>query len=600
MKRQDITRRHPWPAAAWAALALVLAMGPVSPASADPYRHTIFIDGMNDFNAGEIFQTTSTGYTSYVTWDDDHLFLGYEGPDVGSSQGRWLLLYLRGTDGTTTGVPYNTQQPALPFAAKYHLAWKCDGSYRIFKEYSGTWQDVTDPSFVAWSPGFVELSLPWSALGGLAGVALVACFINETAGVEWTYAGSPWDCFFDSYDPDYATCHEFDLGSSSSPNGQYTTAGVSVDAEPDSLNAPWLLTGPGAFSLASAGDTTLVDLEPGEYSIVWGDVFGWVTPPPETRSVVAGSVTEFSGIYALFEGAIITGIEDVANDQGRQVRIRWRRCVHDDPGEPIVVTGYEISRRQDAAKLDGWDYVVTVPAHGDEFYQHVVPTLCDSTVADGMCWSVFFIRATTPDPYVFFDSAPDSGYSLDNLAPAVPGELHFAATNVLAWADPVDADFHHFSIYGSALDHLDETAVLIAQTTGASLDVSHAAHAFYLVTATDFAGNEGAEAALASGLSASGTLATRYALHACCPNPFNPRTAIRFDLPEPARVDLEIFDVAGRVVRRLLRDDSRPSGGHTAVWNGRDDAGRQVAAGVYFCRLRAGAFRQTRSMTLLK
>ena len=139
MKRQDLTRTRPWPAAACAALALVLAMGPVSPAGADPYRHTISIDGMNDFNAGEVFQTTSTGYTSYITWDDDHLFLGYEGPDVGSSQGRWLLVYLRGTAGTTTGVPYNTQQPALPFDARYHLAWKCDGSYRIFKEWSGTW-----------------------------------------------------------------------------------------------------------------------------------------------------------------------------------------------------------------------------------------------------------------------------------------------------------------------------------------------------------------------------------------------------------------------------------------------------------------------------
>jgi hypothetical protein len=217
-----------------------------------------------------------------------------------------------------------------------------------------------------------------------------------------------------------------------------------------------------------------------------------------------------------------------------------------------------------------------------------------------LCWSVFFIRAATPDPYVFFDSAPDSGYSLDNLAPAVPGDLHFAAANVLAWADPADADFLHFSVYGSALDHLDGTAVLIAQTTGTSLDVSHAAHAFYLVTATDFAGNEGEEAALASGLSASGTPPARYALHACCPNPFNPRTTIRFDLPEPARVDLEIYDAAGRVVRRLLREESRKAGGHTAVWNGRDDAGRQVAAGVYFCRLRAGAFHQTRPMTLLK
>jgi hypothetical protein len=68
--------------------------------------------------------------------------------------------------------------------------------------------------------------------------------------------------------------------------------------------------------------------------------------------------------------------------------------------------------------LDGWDYIATVPARGDAIYQYVAPTLCDSSISGGMCWSAFFVSAMTPDPLTYFDSPVDSGYSLDNLAPA--------------------------------------------------------------------------------------------------------------------------------------------------------------------------------------
>ena len=93
---------------------------------------------------------------------------------------------------------------------------------------------------------------------------------------------------------------------------------------------------------------------------------------------------------------------------------------------------------------------------------------------------------------------------------------------------------------------------------------------------------------------------TRYALHPCVPNPFNPLTTLRYDLPEPARVGLRIYDLSGRLVRVLAQGEVIGAGRHEAVWNGRDEAGRTASAGVYFCRLEAGAFRQTRRMTLLK
>ncbi len=71
------------------------------------------------------------------------------------------------------------------------------------------------------------------------------------------------------------------------------------------------------------------------------------------------------------------------------------------------------------------------------------------------------------------------------------------------------------------------------------------------------------------------------------PNPFSDRTAIRFDLPSSGPVQLRIYDIRGRLVRRLLAE-TRESGSYAIPWNGRDDGGAPAASGVYVARLEAG------------
>ncbi len=83
------------------------------------------------------------------------------------------------------------------------------------------------------------------------------------------------------------------------------------------------------------------------------------------------------------------------------------------------------------------------------------------------------------------------------------------------------------------------------------------------------------------------------------PNPFNPATKIAFGLSAPARVTLRIYDVSGRLVRELV-DETRPAARYEEIWDGRDPGGRVVASGVYFYRLAAGPFTQTRKMILLQ
>ncbi|MFC1573117.1 right-handed parallel beta-helix repeat-containing protein [Candidatus Eisenbacteria bacterium] len=303
----------------------------------------------------------------------------------------------------------------------------------------------------------------------------------------------------------------------------------------------------------------------------------------------------------------IAGISDIGNDQGRQVRIRWLRSLYDAEGEPVI-TGYGIYRRQDeylrGGRIDGWDYLNTVPATADSAYQLVVPTLCDSTADGGICWSVFFIRALTSDPPVYYQSAPDSGYSIDNLAPEPPENLRFEWP-LLAWDEAVAEDFDYFSVYGSDSPDFAETAELIGYTSELSMDIRHTGYLYYHVTARDFAGNEGEAVSIGvdwAGLDnedGQGHIPGKFGLHPSNPNPSGTGVLVSFDLPVEADVTLTILDAAGRSVARLADGRFMP-GSHSVLWPCRDEAGRPVSPGVYFCRMEAPEFNETRKLLIAK
>jgi hypothetical protein len=88
-------------------------------------------------------------------------------------------------------------------------------------------------------------------------------------------------------------------------------------------------------------------------------------------------------------------------------------------------------------------------------------------------------------------------------------------------------------------------------------------------------------------------------LHPNYPNPFNPITHIEFELQKPGQARLEIFDLSGRKVRTLA-DEDLGSGRHERTWQGRDDRGRLVPSGAYYCRLEAGGVVEMQKMVLLK
>ena len=90
-----------------------------------------------------------------------------------------------------------------------------------------------------------------------------------------------------------------------------------------------------------------------------------------------------------------------------------------------------------------------------------------------------------------------------------------------------------------------------------------------------------------------------FKLNNCYPNPFNPVTTLRYDLPEDALVNIIIYDMMGRVVKTLI-NDQQTAGYKSLQWNATNDAGSPVSAGIYLYPIQAGEFRQTKKMVLLK
>jgi hypothetical protein len=95
------------------------------------------------------------------------------------------------------------------------------------------------------------------------------------------------------------------------------------------------------------------------------------------------------------------------------------------------------------------------------------------------------------------------------------------------------------------------------------------------------------------------SMPTRFELSQNYPNPFNPSTTIRFALPVPQRVLIDVVNILGQRVTTLI-DDDMPAGNNQVTWDGTDDFGRQVASGVYFYRLRTDKFQNNKKMVLLK
>lgn len=98
---------------------------------------------------------------------------------------------------------------------------------------------------------------------------------------------------------------------------------------------------------------------------------------------------------------------------------------------------------------------------------------------------------------------------------------------------------------------------------------------------------------------AQSAMPTEFTLYPSFPNPFNPNTTIAFSLPKSTSVKLEIFNSLGQHVRTLV-SSTLPAGIYSEDWNACDDRGVRVNSGIYFYRLKADGFVESRKMILMK
>ena len=97
----------------------------------------------------------------------------------------------------------------------------------------------------------------------------------------------------------------------------------------------------------------------------------------------------------------------------------------------------------------------------------------------------------------------------------------------------------------------------------------------------------------------SSTVPETFTLDQNRPNPFNPTTEISYSLPEASDVKLDVYNIMGQKVTTLV-DQYQDAGTHSVTWNSRDDNGHQVASGIYFYRLTADNYVETKKMILMK
>jgi predicted lipoprotein with Yx(FWY)xxD motif len=346
----------------------------------------------------------------------------------------------------------------------------------------------------------------------------------------------------------------------------------------------------------------------------------------------------------------ILSVKDVPNDQGGHVRITIKRSNLDDAGAPSYpVSTYDIWQRIEDPTLlalitqgngdnaaDGrikelngryfvqskellgaetfpagtWELVGNFSAYQQDQYIYRAGTLADST-ASGIPYSIYIVSARTTTPSVWFVSDPDSGYSVDNIPPGAPTGLvaeqsYTPAGLALSWNVNAANDLSYYSVYrGTSGSFVPGPGNRVATPTEPGYFDSGwrwSSGYYYKVSAIDIHGNESLWAvlnpdAVTGGDTPKAPAATYLAQN--YPNPFNPSTRITFGLKEPAAVSLRIYDAAGRLVRVLV-EGTRPAGIYSELWDGMDNGRRAVASGLYFYRLDAGSFSQTRKMVLLR
>jgi len=291
----------------------------------------------------------------------------------------------------------------------------------------------------------------------------------------------------------------------------------------------------------------------------------------------------------------IISIEDVPSDNGGQVELAFNASMY-EVDRQLDGDFYRILRLNRIS--DEWEEVLDHDATSNPAYNCIVPTAVDSSDTVSSYMSVFMVD------YSGHTSCPDSGYSVNDATVAVLLASSSVETNgrsvILRWSVSESTGLEGFIVSRAQSDRRYHAIATIPASPGemnfefedpsVEPDVKYTFRVEYI---------DGDGIHILFETEPLGLPPLPFALQQNSPNPFNPSTEIGFSLPRPSEVVLDIYDISGKRVRRLL-EEHRPAGQHSARWNGLDERGSPVVSGVYFYMLRAGKQSDSRKMILLR
>jgi hypothetical protein len=300
------------------------------------------------------------------------------------------------------------------------------------------------------------------------------------------------------------------------------------------------------------------------------------------------------GAIGMLENPHITSVSDVANDQGGHVLVTWKPSSLDC--DSLWGISYYWVYQRDAGV---WNAIATVTAQVATSYSLLVHTFSDSMPGSALPWRVFRVDALAETET--FSSMPDSGYSVDNLWPAMPAPFtgeYSGGSTALHWNPNAEPDLAGYQLYrGSSPDFVPGPGCLVVSKSDTGYVDAAGSPFYYKLAAVDLHGNLSAFAFLLPSGTAEvpGEASLTFALDPVRPSPSRGGAlTVHFTLPTAAPARLELLDVAGR---RIASSEvgSLGAGRHALDLS----EGRLLAPGLYLVRLTQGAnMRVTRAAVL--
>ena len=194
-----------------------------------------------------------------------------------------------------------------------------------------------------------------------------------------------------------------------------------------------------------------------------------------------------------------------------------------------------------------------------------------------------------------------------NFSIKIPSNVSFQIGIIDSWGNQSYVDFPSSqTTYGLVRDgNWGQASIPVEDIRGDYIDLRMLSYQFVILEVNGASCEFGLDDIYWSGggevlkISNSKNISDRFLLNDNYPNPFNPLTIINYNIPEDGLVNINIYDIMGRIVKTLV-NGSQTAGFKTVQWNATNDRNEPISAGLYLYTIQAGKFRQTKKMVLLK